>query len=153
MTVLTTKYENKKTASNGMFIFLQALNQEKYLQIFANVFFVKGYTRTALLDSQRQEVILLPNFLAERIQVYEGKKYTEMFSSLNAEDKLVLEEYFVFLEEKEVIFYVSKKLKNSFPRISELFECPKEITNGILQLSEENISFLVSPQNLVGNRR
>ena len=118
------------------------INSKPVLIIFSSVHFVKGATKTLLIDVQRNKSIQLPVFLAEIIQELNKKNIFDYLDSLNTDDKVIFEEYLDFLIENEVIFFVPEELKHSFPNTSLDYESPHTISNLIMDVSNENLGFI-----------
>lgn len=102
-------------------------------QLFASCIPVKGYTRSTICDIQKNSYVYIPNSLYDIIDKYEGCTLDEIFSKFNKNEKKILDEYFSFLHNNDLIFF-TKNISN-FPKIEERWEHPSNITNSIIDIN------------------
>lgn len=108
-------------------------------QLFACCIPVKGYARSIICDVQRNSYYFIPNSLYEIIIKYEGVALKTIFSGFNKEDRKIVEEYFSYLLDNELIFF--SEIHSSFPKIKEEWIHPSKITNAIIDIGERYIEF------------
>lgn len=115
---------------------MSILTKEKpILVIYSSLYFVDGYTKTMVIDVQREKSYQLPNFLASIIQELNGKDAFDYVAGLSEDDKLTFNDYLFFLLDKEIIFFTSMALKDAFPEISKEFDLPYTVTNIIIDVT------------------
>ncbi|HVI46139.1 MAG TPA: hypothetical protein VM802_14790, partial [Chitinophaga sp.] len=99
-------------------------------KLFASCLPVRGASRSAICDTQRQELHLIPNELYDLLQQYDGGKISTILDQYDEENAATVVEYFEFLYDKELIFFTP--VPESFPPISLVYESPVRITNAII---------------------
>ena len=126
----------------------------KIYKLFANCIPVKGYTRSMILDLQRNDLHLIPNDL---FVIISQKDYIDfdLLISENKSNSSVLKEYKNFLLKNELIFEINdKKEGECFTEMSTEFSSPFTITNVIIDLSSkyklENFISLKNSFDLLG---
>ncbi len=103
---------------------------------FKNCIPVKGASRGIIYDLQREDFDYIPLSLIEMLENYDGKTIADIINEYGSENKNTIIEYFNFLYEKEYIFF-SDLPKEQFPSYNESFERPYNISNLILDISNE----------------
>ena len=106
----------------------------KPFKIFSNCIPVKGHTRSTICDLQRKEVKLIPNDLYTILTMFNGKTVEEIKGYYKNEFDEIIDEYFEFLEENELIFFTDAP--EQFPEMPAMWYEPFEITHAILDFSE-----------------
>lgn len=99
-------------------------------KLFANCIPVKGYSRSIIYDLQRNEFHFIPNSLFEILEKFDGESIERIKEEYNQEYNEVIDEYFDFLENKEIGFNTQKP--DLFPPLNLKWENPSLITNAIL---------------------
>jgi len=93
---------------------------------------VKGYVRSTICDLQRNQVYPIPNILCEILQDPNFSTVEDVRTYYGEEHREVINEYFSFLVEQELIFFT--KSPKSFPALSLQWHNPSCITNAILDI-------------------
>ena len=121
--------------------------------LFACCIPVKGHLRAILYDLNRKIYHFIPNDLANILFDISGKTRDELYLEYSSDDHETLDEYFCFLEEKEVIFYGEKEMSKLFPPLSSRWEYPAIITNAILDIDENanyDVKYAIHQLELLG---
>ncbi len=113
------------------------MNRNKpYFLLFASCFVVKGVKRSLICDTQRDDLFFIPNDFFDILSKSHQSKVEELYKTYDEESKLVLDEYFDFLEKNELGFYTEDL--TLFPKISEKYDAPELITNAIIDLNKNS---------------
>jgi len=108
-------------------------------KLFANCIPVKGYSRSAIYDLERQEYKFIPNILHDILKKHEGESIDYIKEYYSGNDSYI-DKYFTFLDENDYIFYCDKKDVYNFPPLNLNWDYPAHISNAIIQIySEINI--------------
>ncbi|WP_340064819.1 grasp-with-spasm system SPASM domain peptide maturase [Ascidiimonas aurantiaca] len=116
----------------------------KPFKIFSNCIPVKGHTRSTICDLQRKQVKLIPNDLYTILTKYNGHTVEEVKAIYKNEFDEIIDEYFDFLTEHELIFFTD--FPEQFPEMPIAWYDPFEITHAILDFSE---TVAYSPQKAI----
>ena len=108
------------------------MNSDKIPMIFANCIPVKGAYRSSIIDLQHNECFLIPNGLYTILTKYKGLKIDEIKSHFDDDDKIVIDEYFDFLNRNKLLFFVSNV--DLYPELSTDFNFAGEISNAIIEV-------------------
>lgn len=109
----------------------------QYLKLYSCCHFIKGASRTLLLDSQRQQYFFVPNAMQTFIDIISGQALSEALSELEKEDRSVAEEYLDFLLTHELAFYCnSLEEYESFPDMDKTWDYPALITNAVFEIDD-----------------
>jgi hypothetical protein len=104
-----------------------------YFKVFSNIFFVKGYNNTILLDIQRtKESRVIPNSLYDVILELNVKSISETKLYFDNKYDEIIDEYLHFLNENEYGFFCKKDEFLSFPEIDKTFFNSSILTNLII---------------------
>lgn len=107
-----------------------------YFKLFACCIVVKGYKRSVICDTQRNNFDFIPNSLTDILQD-DIKKYSiDKIKDKYEEFKSTIEEYFNFLIQNEYGFYTREP--QNFPEISLTSEVPNSITNAIIDFDKSS---------------
>lgn len=109
------------------------------MKLYADCLLVKGYHRSAIYDLGRNDFYLIPNSLHEMLSSCEGLSHHEIYSHYESGDKTVLDEYFEFLQDRELIFFIDRELFLSFPSIDLQWDFPARITNCIMDIKDHTV--------------
>ena len=113
------------------------LNDNSYIHLYSSCKLVKGKKRGTITDLQRSRVELVPNELIDIVIQFNGRKISDIKTSrYSIDDIKIIEEYFQFLIEKEIIFL--SKEKTSFYTSNEIYETPKQIISAILDVDKNS---------------
>ncbi len=115
---------------------------DKHIILFPSCHIVKGANRSAIYDIQREEVVFVPNDLADFIIKYNGKKYEKIINDISPTDIQTAKEYIEFLLEKELIYLGTNDDKNVIQGISEKYEYFGQISNAIIEVSKFTLDYL-----------
>jgi SPASM domain peptide maturase of grasp-with-spasm system len=111
---------------------------QQVMKVFADCFPVKGHSRSAVYDLGRNNFYLIPNSLYDLLITCEGLTHDEIYGRYDADEKAVLDEYFQFLNDHELIFFIDKSLYSSFPPLTLQWDFPAVITNCIIDIKEHS---------------
>ncbi len=114
-----------------------------HFKTFANCLIVKGAARSLVCDLQRQASDFIPNDMVEVLEELNDKKpIEEVLQIYGVENQEVITEYLAYMDEKEYGFYCEEDEFDLFPELNKEFLVPAHITNTVLELKKENISWL-----------
>lgn len=101
---------------------------------FKNLHVTIGAKRSLIVDSQRNKLHFIPNFLAKLLlqrKIVFNKVLAK--NGKSEQDQAIIEEYFEYLLENEIIFAVEPALQNSFPPLNQLFLSDSKLENAIIE--------------------
>ena len=118
--------------------------KKKVFKVFANCVVTKGYNRVLITDSQRGCYYLVPLAMSTYIFDNENQAVEEIMNQFayDSNTKEILNEYFNFLFEKELIFECNEAIAQNFPAIEKEFCYPAAITNAVIELKQSNLTLL-----------
>lgn len=111
------------------------IRKQSNYSLFKNILITKGFNRNLLFDFQRENIFFVPDSLIEIIskEIFNFNDVVSEFCKDESENRIV-EEYFQFLIENEMIFEINENLVGRFPNISENFEEPNFISNMVIDI-------------------
>lgn len=112
------------------------VQQEPVFRLFACCVPVRGVVRSTICDLQRNEYHLIPNSLYELLTTHKDATLSQLKTMVDADAHATLDEYFAFLEEKELGVWTTEP--ESFPELNLHWEVPSIITNAIIDVDEES---------------
>ena len=102
-------------------------------KIFSGCKVVTGFRRSIIYDLNRYEYHFIPNDLAEILLNLEGNTITEISALYDLSERDIIDSYFNFLIENELIFFIPKKSFTSFPEIENDWFYPGLISNTVIE--------------------
>lgn len=117
----------------------------KYIKIFASCIPVKGKNQASICDLQRSVVQLIPNDLYDLLDDFEHKELAEIKRENDNQYDEIIDEYVEFLIKNEFAFYTDTP--ELFPDLDPNWDDPFEITNCILDISEDTNYNLIAVLN------
>lgn len=103
----------------------------------------KGYSRSLIIDNQRDVYYTIPNSL---YSILSSRDYFTIEEFVKSDyfhnNRDVLWEYLMFLLHNELIFKCPKKLVKNFTPINTYFNYPSIITNSIVIVSVQNYMYI-----------
>jgi len=108
------------------------IDKNKYFVVHADCIPVKGYKRSCLYDLTRKKYYFIPNSLCEIIKDYNGQLISKIFEDFN--NNPILNEYFTFLIEKEVIHQSGEWELESFLPIDLKWKHPSRISTTVIDV-------------------
>lgn len=109
------------------------LKQSNFI-LFADCIPVKGFNRSIICDTLNNNYHFIPNGLYDILEEFNGKKIEEVKSNFEDEYNQIIDEYFDFLIDNNLIFFNSNP--NLFPKISNEWNSPSLITNIIIDYDQ-----------------
>jgi SPASM domain peptide maturase of grasp-with-spasm system len=110
--------------------------KDTYFKLFACCIPVKGIKRSIICDVQRGNFEYIPMGLYEILANCEKYSIKNIYLRYSNIDKVIIEEYFEWLEEKEFGF-ITTEPKN-FPKMNLDFKTPEVINNAIIDIDESS---------------
>lgn len=107
-----------------------------YFKLFASCIPVKGAKRSLICDIQRSSFSYIPNGLFEILNTCETHLIAEVYEIYMHVEKEILDEYFVWLIDKEYGFYTTEP--GNFPKLDLKYETPEVINNAIIDITSES---------------
>ena len=110
--------------------------------LFSTCIVIKGINRSCVYDLQRGDFDYVPNTLTDILLDTKESTFDKLYNSFaSLDDKKVINHYFNFLNEKEYIFF-SKLKKKYFPKISNEFNRPYNISTLVVDIDNSESEFL-----------
>jgi SPASM domain peptide maturase of grasp-with-spasm system len=107
---------------------------ELVLKIFSDCIPVKGYKRGCIYDLNRRSFLYVPNSLIDFLYENEGKSRQVILNSYSNNDLSTINEYFIFFENNDIIFWIKKELFSNFPKVDLHWDYPSIISNAIIDI-------------------
>ncbi len=95
---------------------------------------VKGYKRSCIYDLTRKKFYYIPNSLAEIMQVYNKLPISKIYSDF--ENNPVLDEYFKFLLEKEIVYLADEWEIDHFLQLNLEWQHPSKLSTALIEVDE-----------------
>ncbi len=125
-----------------------------YFKIFECCIPVRGKNRSAICDIQREEIFFIPNALYDILAKYPLYSIRQIKQKFEKQFHELIDEYFEFLENKELIFFIrTKRELNNFPQLDITWENPLLITNSIIDvdmISRHNFKLIAEEFECLG---
>jgi SPASM domain peptide maturase of grasp-with-spasm system len=102
------------------------MNSNSHLKLFANCTAVSGYTRGIIMDLQRNCYYTIP---LDMITILEKANLNSYSAMCKQYEKKSLDEYFEFLLNRDLAFFVKKKDIKCFPELNKQWDYPSKISN------------------------
>lgn len=116
------------------------INPDNVFNLFANCIPVKGKNRSIICDVHRGRFRFIPNALYYILTHFKKHSVAEVKEKFNHQNDEFIDEYFIFLEKNEFIFYCTKEEQKLFPKLRLDFDFPSAITNCIIDF-DKNIVY------------
>jgi SPASM domain peptide maturase of grasp-with-spasm system len=110
------------------------MNEHTPFKLFTNCKLVRGAGRSTICDLERNIVHLIPHSLHDLLLKFEGKTISEVKDGFNHEYDEVIEEYFKFLDDKDLIIFDEEL--SLFPEIDLKWQSPSKIIYCILDFDQ-----------------
>jgi len=121
-----------------------------FLLLYTNIKVVKGYTKATICDLQRNQVVSIPNTLADFILGLEERiPFQQYVSRYSQEEQIIISDYVEFLESNEFVFWTDSP--KSFPELDLVWKAPETINNAIIEIEELSNETLISIANSLTN--
>lgn len=117
------------------------MNQQVFFKLFACCIPVKGASRTALYDLQRNSFEYIPNILYDLIQECKQFSAAELQLRYPASAWQGISKFLDYLEENEYGFWTSTP--ECFPDMSLEWDFPGKISNAIIEFVPEKVSMIL----------
>lgn len=105
-------------------------------RLFACCLPVRGVVRSTICDLQRGEYHFIPNAMYEILTTHRDATREQLKAIVDPEAHETLDEYFAFLEEKELGLWTTEP--ESFPELNPHFDVPSVITNAIIDVDHDS---------------
>jgi len=119
---------------------------DKPYKLFSNCLITKGDQNFSIVDTQREDVYILPNIYFDIVTNKEFNNISEVLSTNSDDITLILKDLFTYLDENELIYFSTEF--DLFPELITDWDYPAKITNGIILF---NYSLLNSYKNIVSD--
>jgi SPASM domain peptide maturase of grasp-with-spasm system len=119
-----------------MYLNSKAIPNDVPFAIYADCISVKGHARSTICDLTRNTFVFIPNALFEIISMHAGKTLYEIKTLHENKYDTVIDEYFAFLLENEMVFFSHQW--QQFPKIKlNKWDEPHTILHCIIDLDKE----------------
>ncbi|MFP3596914.1 grasp-with-spasm system SPASM domain peptide maturase [Chryseobacterium sp. SIMBA_029] len=106
------------------------ISEKEFLLVYPNIFFVKGYTQTLVLDLSKKSWIYLDNDYTDIVNSLKKSSIKEVADTIDPSSRDEFSSFIMFLLEHDYATYVDDL--SLFPEIEETWISPYEITNSII---------------------
>ncbi|MEZ5016058.1 MAG: grasp-with-spasm system SPASM domain peptide maturase [Flavipsychrobacter sp.] len=93
---------------------------------------VKGIKRAIIYDLSKKKYHLIPNDLYDILVDINGKTKNQLYNTYGDDNKIVLDEYFTFLEDNDILLTIDKGILKNFPKIDLTWDFPGDISNAVI---------------------
>lgn len=107
------------------------IDKNKYLYIYSNIFFVKGYARTMIYDSCSQRILFMNNSFYAIIENFRKYKINEVVKMNNNLDVMGFVEYMLDKNFASIVNEIS-----SFPKLEYTWNSANQMENAIIDVNE-----------------
>lgn len=105
-------------------------------KLFSNCIPIKGYRRSIIVDTQRENYYIIPNGLYEILVNDTFYSIKEIKSKIKCEYHDIIDEYFEYLQNKDLIFSCDINEVKHFPNLDLCWDEPHTIINSIIDVDE-----------------
>jgi hypothetical protein len=109
---------------------------ELFPLMYSSCLLIKGFSRSLILDLNRNRLNLIPNTLYTLIKEYFGTHSLSQLKYIFSDDIDVFNEYLSFLEQNEYVFYCSEVEIKRFPEISLKWDYPALVSHSIVDIKD-----------------
>lgn len=113
---------------------MEIIDRNKFFVVQADCIPVKGYKRSCLYDLTRKKYYFIPNSLAEILSEYNRLPINKLYQDFD--NNPVLDEYFKFLTEKEIIYLADEWELEHFPNLCLDWKHPSKISTALIEVNE-----------------
>ncbi|WP_109851911.1 grasp-with-spasm system SPASM domain peptide maturase [Aquimarina sp. AU58] len=111
-------------------------NSGKFFKLYASCLPVLGANRSTICDVERNKLHFIPNILCEILVEHATKSIEEIKQFYNNEADDIIDEYFDFLIEHELIFFTEEP--DLFPPLDLTWKSPSIITNALIDVDSKS---------------
>ncbi|SIT17826.1 grasp-with-spasm system SPASM domain peptide maturase [Belliella pelovolcani] len=105
--------------------------------LYTNCIPVKGFNRSIIYDLQREDYEFIPNDLYQILKEFNGKTINDIIKKYGKNNISAIEDYFLFLIEKEYVFF-SNLSKSHFPPLDMEFSKPYKISTIVIDIDSDS---------------
>ena len=113
---------------------MEAIDRNKTLVVQADCIPVKGYKRSCLYDLTRKKYYFIPNSLADILKDYNRLPINKLYRDFD--NSPILDEYFKFLTEKEIIYLADEWELEHFPNLGLDWKHPSKISTALIEIDQ-----------------
>ncbi|HEY9045352.1 MAG TPA: grasp-with-spasm system SPASM domain peptide maturase [Ohtaekwangia sp.] len=113
------------------------INKNRYLKVFSDCIPVKGFSRSCIYDLTRRKYYPVPNSLADILLEYDGKLISKIYEDFD--NNPVLEEYFKFLTDREIIYEAEEQELSQLPALNMEWKHPSRIIYAVIDIDKETL--------------
>lgn len=106
-----------------------------FLFIYTNVFLIKGFTRTMVLDLSKTSWVFFDNDYAELIDLFKTDSISNIRKNIDPESIGDFDNFVTFLINNDYAAYVDDL--SLFPKIEEVWYSPYKISNSIIDFNDK----------------
>jgi Predicted Fe-S oxidoreductases len=118
------------------------LNNTKNLKynyrLFAQCIPVKGFCRSVIVDVLRHRFHFIPNSLFNILTQYKNKSIEQIIEKFENSEIPILNDYFNYLQEQELIFPIEQFARQKFPDLSLSWDFPSLCSNSIIDIAKDS---------------
>ncbi len=114
------------------------INADQHFKLFANCIPVNGASRSVICDLQRNQFDFIPNDFFDFLIEYNGVMIKTIKEDYDLESQSIIDEYLVYLYEKNYIFFCDSIEVNWFPPMDLTWQSPSAIENAIIDIDRQS---------------
>lgn len=115
---------------------------KKVFRLFSNCILTEGVSRSLIVDLQKENYYLIPNDLQQILTIDRNHTLEEIYDKYDSEDTETIKEYFDFLVEKRLGWWIADDDIPNFPTMELNYLHPGEINNSIVELKRIDIEYI-----------
>jgi len=126
------------TSSSQYEVLSLAQNSHKPFRLFSTCIVTSGHTRSLISDVQREAIYFIPVILGEILLEEQGQSFTQLVEKYGEANRPHLAEYFEFLLERQLIFFLENDWEQgAFPPVEiSTYESAPLIEHVILDIGQ-----------------
>lgn len=111
-----------------------------HFQLYSNCLLVRGYSRSLIMDLQRNTSELIPHSMHDVLQLLNAScSMADVFLQFGEENAETIAEYLEYIREKEFGRFCDAFDTDQFPALDTTYRTPEQINNAIIELNRENL--------------
>lgn len=113
------------------------MQESKIYRLFSPCIIVRGWLRSLIVDLNRHQSFYIPNTMADVLKYGYNRTWKDVLIHYGADNRNVLESYYEYLNQKELIFELEKNECRRFQRFPLTWDFPSFCSNAIVDWGED----------------
>ncbi len=111
-----------------------------HFQLYSNCLLVKGYSRSLIMDLQRNTSELIPHSMYEVLQLLNTScSIADVYLKYGEENTETITEYLEYIREKEFGHFCDAFDVKHLPALDTSYQPPEKINNAIIEVNRDNL--------------